>query len=345
MRSPTIALRLLLIGVALPIVFVAIDEAALRYGAAYRWQPAVGVEISSWFVAQTALLSYLTGRLLPHWGWRLLLLGWCLVLVNLLLATGALDDQWNQRLLALAFLSAEFGALAAWLLLGDEPLAGRIGLALLAGIPVKYLASVLHFDLARLQWGDVWAIIVAVQMTGTVALVAVLRAAGYRIQKQSQTVATAVGGPLQFSIRHLLIATTVVAVIVPIVQGLQKTASPWMGGSQWLQAAVDGLVLALISLTALWMALGRGRWLLKVGVFALLAILAGAGLYWLEEAALYRQRNWPARMAAQPLTDAEWRWVAWTLLTGSFLAAMLLVLQATGYRLVRQRRPLRSFPI
>lgn len=36
MRSPTINLRLLLISVALPIVFVAIDEAALRYGAAYR---------------------------------------------------------------------------------------------------------------------------------------------------------------------------------------------------------------------------------------------------------------------------------------------------------------------
>ncbi|HQU44621.1 MAG TPA: hypothetical protein PK867_17520 [Pirellulales bacterium] len=84
MRSAPATFRLLLVSVVLPAVFVAIDQAALRFGAANRWSPATGVTVGSWFVVQTALLSFLAGSKLPHWGWRLLLLGWSLVLVNLL---------------------------------------------------------------------------------------------------------------------------------------------------------------------------------------------------------------------------------------------------------------------
>ena len=37
------------------------------------------------------------------------------------------------------------------------------------------------------------------------------------------------------------------------------------------------------------------------------------------------------------LTDLGLLWIAWTLLSGSFLAGMLLVLRGSGYRLVRRR--------
>ncbi|HVA49474.1 MAG TPA: hypothetical protein VNH11_24115 [Pirellulales bacterium] len=335
MRSPSATVRLLLVSVVLPAVFVALDQAALRFGAAHRWSPATGVAVGSWFVVQTALLSFLAGLKLPHWGWRLLLLGWSLVLVNLLLATGAMDDRWNQRLLALAFLSAEFGASAAWLILGSASFPSRLCLVALAGVPVMYLTNVLHFDLAHIHWGDAWAIIVAAQIAGASGLVALLRVAGYRIEREIQDPADTSGVPVQFSIRHLLVVTTVVAILVPIVKGSLQSSSRWMDTRQWLHAAADGGVLALISLAALWAALGSGNWLIKIGFFALLAVAAGGGLYWLELTALYRQ---PYSLAPVPLTHAGWRWIAWTLLTGSFLAGMLLVLRPTGFRLVRRRR-------
>lgn len=334
MRSPTISLRLLLVSVALPAVVVALDDFALRFGAAHRWSAVPGVAVSSWFVVQMAVLSYLAGSKLPSWGWRLLLVCWMLVLVNLLLGTSA-AGRWNdQRLLALAFLSAEFGALAVWLILGSGWLGARVALVVLASLPVKMLADALGFHLRALRWGDAWSIIVAVQIAATSALAALLRVAGYRIECEEQTGETR--GPVQFSIRHLLIATTVVAVLVPVVQGLLRSSSPWMGAGQWLHASVDGVVLALVSLAALWTALGTGRWPIKLLVFVLLAVAAGGGLHWLEATARYRYSFSP--YMSQPLTEAGWRWTPWALLTGAFLAGMLLVLRATGFRLARRRR-------
>jgi hypothetical protein len=335
MRAPANIFRLVFVSVALPAVFVALDDAALRYGSAHNWSPATGVTVCSLFVVQTALLSYLAGAQLTNWGWRLLLLGWSLVLVNLLLATGATVDSWDQRLLSLAFLSAEFGTLVAWLTLGSESFLRRLGLVVLAGVPVAYLSDVLDVDSAGLRWGDPWVIIVAVQIGGTSGLVALLRLAGYRIEHACHGATERLNAPIQFSIRHLLIATTIVAVVVPTVQSLMKSTSRWMGGRQWLHASTDGIVLALVSLAALWMALGSGRWALKVLTFALLAILAGGGLYWLEATVLYPQ---PYARVPTPLTYAGWRWIAWTLLTGTFLAGMLLVLRGTDHRLIRRRR-------
>lgn len=335
MSAPAITVRLVLVSVVLPALFVASDQAALRYAGKHGWSPISGVVVCTWFTLQTAVLSHLAGGKLPNWGWRLLLLGWSLVLVNFLLATGAMDDWSDQRLLALAFLSAECGVLGVWLILGTGWLPLRLAFVGLAFLPVKYLADVLHFDLSAIRWWDVWPLILAVQIAATCGLAALLKIVGYSIEQESGEIKEGIGGPVQFSIRHMLIATTVVAVLVPIVQALLRSSLRWMDRAQWLHASADGLVLALISLAAIWATLGSGRWPLKALVFALLALLAGGGLYWLESASLYSVKPYSS---GEPLTHAGWRWFAWTLLTGSFLAGMLLVLRATGYRLVRRRR-------
>jgi hypothetical protein len=184
--------------------------------------------------------------------------------------------------------------------------------------------------------GDPWRIIVLVQAVATCVLAAFLHACGYRVELGEPKTADSDAGPIQFSIRHLLLATTAVAIMVPIVQGVLRQSSQFLSARQWLHSAADGAVLSVVSLAAFWAALGAGRWWNKILAFAMLALAAGASLCWLEKSVLYPV-TWSPTWK-QSLTDAGWWWVAWTSLAGSFLAGMLLVLHATGYRLVRRRR-------
>ncbi|HEX5443482.1 MAG TPA: hypothetical protein VFW87_06625 [Pirellulales bacterium] len=340
-----LSFRLLLASVALPVLVAAIDHRALDYAAAHRWRHLVVAALFSWFVIQVGLLSFTAGRLSPNWGWRLLIVGWSLLLINLTLGRIALLN-WNApRLLALALYSSEVGALASWIMLGAAHVWRRLAIVAMAALPLLYLQECLHLThwasglLRGPYWGggywdDPWTVIVMVQVGGVTAALALLRAAGYRIEPSHGADAEAPGGPVQFSLRHLLIATTVVAVVIPIMQHLLRS-SQWLTGVQWLHAASDGLLLALVSFAALWAALGQARSLIKALLFLALALAAGAALWWLETSIGYKGR-WSFR--PEPLTDAGRWWFAWTLLTGSFLAGSLLVLRATGHRLVRRAR-------
>jgi hypothetical protein len=329
-------LRLLAPAMLLPALVVLSDEAALRLGESRRWSTTATLAVFAWFVFQTALLSYVAGWKLPNWPWRLVLLGWSLVLVNLLLAASSLGAGWTQRMLGLAFLTAQIGSLAIWLLLGGVSWVRRLGLVSLAALPVMFLSSALQFrwKLGEYWMGDAWTVIVSVQLAGALALAALLRLLGYRIELQSEAAPGGSGGPIQFSIRQLMIATTVVAIAVPVVQRMLAASSQTLSGWQWLHSTANGAVLALVSLTALWMALGAGRWQLKLLVFILLASTAGGGLTWLETSIRYTAR-WGAPVS---LTGLGRLWMAWTLLTGSFLAGMLLVFRGSGSRLVQKGR-------
>lgn len=320
----------------LPAVVVLSDDAALRFGDNCRWSTAVSLGAFGWFVCQTAVLSYVAGWKLPNWPWRLLLLGWTLVLVNLLLAASSMNAGWKQRMLGLAFLTGQIGALEIWLVLGGVAWPRRLGLLAAAALPVMFLSSALQFrwKLGEYWMGDAWTVIVVVQLAGGLALAALLRVWGCRVEPYCETASHDPSGPIQFSIRHLLIATTAVAVVVPIVQRMLEASSRTLSGWQWLHSVADGAILAVVSLAAVWMALGTGRWPLKFLVFAVLASTAGAGLNWLEASVLYIS-PWGAPIQ---LTDLGLLWIAWTLVTGSFLAGMLLVLRGSGFRLVKRAR-------
>jgi hypothetical protein len=94
-------------------------------------------------------------------------------------------------------------------------------------------------------------------------------------------------------------------------------------------------VLSGVSLAAIWLALGEGRSMDRLLLYTLVAIAAGSGLCWLDETIVYRSVT---PIVSYKLTNTGWWWVAWTSLAGSFLTGMLLVLRATGYRLIRRRR-------
>lgn len=325
--------RLLVASVALPALVVAIDDRALAYAEARRWPDPLMAILYTWFVVQIGWLSAAAGRWLPHWGWRLLIVGWSLLLINLTLGRIAMSTYHGTHLLAQALFASEVGALTSWLVLGATPWPGRLATIAAAYIPVAFLKDCVHLHLGG-PWNDAWTVIVGVQVGSIAAAVGLLRAAGYRIEIYRGDQTGTAGGPVQFSLRHLLIATTLVAVIIPVMQQLLRS-SQWLSGLQWIHASSDGLLLGLVSLTALWMALGRGRWAIKAILFLVLATAAAGALWWLETSIAYKVR-WSFR--PEPLTDAGRWWFAWTLLTGAFLAGSLFVLRATDYRLVRRQR-------
>lgn len=328
----------------LPALVVLSDEAVLRAASANRWSTASNLYVLAWFVFQTGLLSYVAGWRLPTWPWRLLLLGWTLLLVDLLLpatttyAGGSSHIESLQHMLGRAFLTGQIASLTVWVVLSGVSLMSRLALVLVAALLATHLASSLEFRsyADSLRWGgnEVWTVIVIAQISGVAAMALLLRLRGFRIEPLNAAPTSRSSGPMQFSVRHLIIATTFAAILTFGVQRAVEASSHTLFSGQWVHASVVGALLSLVSLAALWMTLGVGRWPSKVLIFAIPIAAVGASLDWLESNLEYAER-WGSLM---PLTNMGDLWPAWTLLTGSFLAGMLLVLRGSGFRLARKAR-------
>lgn len=337
-------LHLLLPAMVLPVCVVLSDEAAVHLASASGWSQQATLSVLAWFVLQTALLSHVAGAKLPTWRWRLILLGWTLLLVNVLLpatttyAGGLNRIESLQRMLGRAFLSGEISFFVVWLVLGDVPLMRRLALALLGSLPATYLAVALQFpsypNPVRLDGNAAWNVIVLVQISSVGVIAGLLGLRGFRIEPLTKPATSGSVRPMQFSIRHLIIATTFAAILTFGAQRAVEASHHTLVSGQWVHASVVGVLLSLIALAMLWMVLGAGRWHVKIFVSAMLAARVGAAIDWLESNIRYGER-WGQRM---PLTDMRTLWPAWTLLTGSCLAGLLLVLRATGFRLVKEIR-------
>lgn len=259
-----------------------------------------------------------------------LLLAWIVLSVSILIGSGVIF-QWNRNF-ALAFLSGQIGALCTWVVLGSASLRSRIALTVLAAIPAEYLRESVNVGHSTLSANDPWSFIVVVQLGGTAAVLVLLRLSGYWIERESG--GPTAGGAFQFSVRQLLIATTFVGVFFPVVQWLLRSSSPPTTIAQYVHESVDGVALALVLLTSFWATLSSRGFFLKSLALVLMAIAIGISLYWLEESVLYHVGYTPT---TYQLTSLGWRWVAWTLLTGSSFSATLTILRASGYRLVERR--------
>jgi hypothetical protein len=330
MRPHFLSLHFLSASVFMPAAVVAADQFLLTKASDDRWAWQTTVIVLAWFVVQTGLLSYVAGLWLRNWRWRLLVLCWALLLINLMLWHATSQGRPINRVLTLAFLAGQVGALATYTILGTSRLLNRLALFVATAGMAIFLVLGVQMIVGGFQ-GDPWKTIVVVQSCGTCLLATLLRISRYRIEQAPEPTSRDVG-PIQFSIRHLLIATTAVAILIAFVQN----APSFFRGKQEMQATVDGVVLALVTLAAFWSALGMGRGWVKLITFALVAIGAGAGLRWIELSVLHTPTS-AFRVLPHRLTNAGWWWIAWTTLSGSFLGGLLLVLRATGFRLVRRR--------
>ncbi|HWB13841.1 MAG TPA: hypothetical protein VG826_31735 [Pirellulales bacterium] len=344
------AFRIFIAAVVLPATMVCADEFALEAAGGRHWEWQVTLVVFTGFVIQTALLGWTVGRWLPNWHWRLGVLAWGVVLTNLLLFRAAADTTilWNWsftnpvQLLCNAFLSAQFAAAIVWLMIGAAPLGERLltGAVLLS--PPAIMLSTFMAHRMGVSRAEFWFAVMSVQSIATMGLIAWLAALRWRVERLDLDALGEAVQRLQFSIRHLLIATTAAAIVTALGKavathsGAVTQSAAIMRWREWLQIAIDGSLLGASSLVAVWAALGKGGRLLRFTMLLLLSASLAGLLWWSEittEALLApgASSTWWFRQ-----TFAGRWWLGWTLLAGSFLASWLSVLRAAGYRLVRR---------
>lgn len=315
--------RLFIVAVALPVAITLVDRRAFDYADARQWSATSSLWLYGLFVGQTALLSWTAGRFLDGWGWRLLVVGWVLAMVDgqLPIPQSAIWKS-TTPLLVYAFLSAQFGALALWGVLGNWSWPLRLPAVMLASLPLVLLIPNTEYR-AR-----AWLSLLIVQTASLVVLLVALWLARYRLRGPKELAGSG-DGVRYFTISHLLGWTAAAAVLLGVLRVTQPLLSTF-GVGRWLHTGMFGVCCALVALAAIWSTLGQGRWYLRGLVFLVWPPACGLLIWWLvvalEHTASGDYLSWY-------MGGLDALWLAWTSLAAAFLAALLLLFRTTGYRL------------
>jgi hypothetical protein len=311
--------RLLLIVAILPALVAFSAEASLNFAMRESWDVLSGVLAYGVLVGGVALSSMLAGKFIATWPWRLVVFGWALTLVHLELYRASATPFWHYSrsgtiVLAYAFVSAEISAVAIWAMLGTLAWPARIPAASLLGIGVVYF-----YPLAPEYWSLLWIDALIAQFFGLLLVSAALRGAGYELRHVSDPLSEAAGTKSQFTIAHVFVWTTVIALLLGMFRIIGPPLLQIPG--TWLPQIMAGGGFAVAGLAAFCATLGRGHWSLRLAAFVGVGI--GAGL---------------AAQLFEP--SASLHWMLWTILAQCFLAALLLLWNGAGYRLLRTGKPL-----
>ena len=343
-------LRLLLAGMAVPAACAALDHALLTQLMMGTANGSVMVLTLAAFIFQVGLFGVMCGKFIDHPVLRWAIYIWCWVLVDLqCLTAGSLAGPsyyWGnmQRLLPTSLFNAQLGLVTIWAVLGTLRwyfrLPAALVLATLCALPL--LDSHYH--------GSELGGLFFMQTCVLAFICGVLRWQRFRLVQPVKLAAEARGDltRLQFGVRHVLIWTTSLAVVLALARALNVLSPGFVAemlGQRWLVNVTAGGLIAVVLVLALWAGLGEGSWL-RLLALAIVAPQAGtlvAASEW------YNHWNTPQGMWAvnPPLWssaywngwwDTEWWLCAWTCLAGGLLFAALLIYRTLGYRLTRTRR-------
>ena len=155
------------------------------------------------------------------------------------------------------------------------------------------------------------------------------------------------GKPLQFSILNLLVWMTATGAVLTIMRLMDWAIFQNSGFNQnsWQREITLGAIMAMLSVMAMWVALGKGAWWWRLLFGLTLIPIMGVAMS-LISASMDPWNNpgyWSRGSAGQSLglliqTADTWGWIAWVCLSAYFLAASLLIFRASGYRLQRRAR-------
>ena len=334
--------RLLLVAVLVPVVFSAVDHWLLsRLSENPTDRLHIGLTMGA-FVIQIGVLGVLCGRWLddPRWRWGVYLWGWLLIDMQLVSAlvfvSGTSDWTGAGYFLVVSLFAAQVGLTIIWAILGTTRWVLRLPLC---GV----LATVLALPIAG-SYGFAGTTF-PVQVAALLVLCLVLRWKRFRLHSIAtgeERAANASQSALQFGVRHVLIWTTSLAVVLGVLRALDllswKALAPFLHGGVAVLTA--GILVAAVFVVALWAALGAGPAWLRWPTLTVTIVMVGSLLALF---AFFDRNGTIALLARSPATwDAFWRhdgWLlTWVALAGSLLFASLLILRVGGVRLVRAAR-------
>jgi len=347
MSAPFNYRNALLVGIGMP-AFFALADRTLAAAWLADFSTATLVSFFALSVVEIGIAGWAVGRYVSPWPLRWFIWIWTMVLMDLELAVMGSEGGYQAAAtiegLATAVLSAQFSAAFVWGILGSGRFAWRVPALVLLGLWLVLLFLRLAWIATqssrwfRLEWPD----LIAVHALVLSMLCSFLRLRGYALRMPeidiSQKFKSTTGSrSLQFSIRHLMIGTTSLAVFLAIAR-----AGDFLN-FRFLKSTIDSgytflLVAAttssIVMLVGLWAALGRGAPGLRIAILAVLSSAAG----WCLAAYCASLRFSSYFYALDPFVGLKSGWIGWMLLTGGLLAAALLIYRAEGYRLMRSDR-------
>lgn len=339
-------LRVFLVATLLPGAIVLVDHLSLDLSARYHWSTPTLLAVYGLFVAQVALLGFVVGRFIDRWFLRWTVLVWGLLLIDSFLFTMMRTDVGDfdsTACLAYALVSGQFSLLAIWGVLGPLPWPWR-----LPAVIVAVLVGV-HFTVSMDRGYEVWALLLLIQCAAFAGLCVVAWCLGFQIESVTQTTETNDDSPgprgCQFSIRHMLFWATAMVPLMLLIQALDFWFLEFLNTAFLLPLAMAGVLLSVVSLVATWAALGKTHAAIRISVLGLFPPMAGVvlaiamltlGNMTLGNMGRTTSMSWPYYLMNGLVQIRSW-WIAWTVLSAWFLAGLLLMFRAGGYRLVRRR--------
>ena len=287
------------------------------------------------YVVQTACLGAFVGFQSKQSKAWWFFLGWMLVLINVHLnmvrfTTNYMTTDINA--LVFAFFSAQIGLVVFWGVLGSED--WRIKLTL-SSVLLAVATYPLWTAMSRERWyGAFVGYIIASFITCFV-----LRRMRFRLGQNEATTENGADNRGQFTVMHLFIWTTVVALLFGIGRFV-----PWSDVFDELfdfvgrGTASRAVTITVSTAATLWAVMGN-RSLMWMRLIGLVFILAGIGfaLYSIDTSVKWKIGGWSKTNTEQMVT-----WMSWSLLNGMFLAGLLLSFRVAGVQLTRSQRIFQS---
>jgi hypothetical protein len=329
--------RLLALAVFLPAAVAVSNELLFEQ---IKYAPQLRPWLYPWMAASTAVLSWLVGRHLSP-GWlRWLVFGWCLALLDLLTIAACLSGP-IPRHFSYALISAQISMLTLWAILATANWQWQLPRVLPAAAAVILFSGIFgtwHYD----NWK-----LLMVLITVVIVLVCVgLRLCGFRLQARCTSAPTSNEKPLlahQFGMKHMIAWMTAIVPILLVFRGLDFLILKRLGGQGTFPLALLALTVATVNLVAIWSVLGGGRWIIRLAVLLLVPLILGTGMFQYMKylnSVYGARRGWNYRHLFGDIAELQQTLPNWLWLDTALLAALLLFLRASGYRLVRHS----SFP-
>jgi hypothetical protein len=342
--------NLLRFGVALPAGLALANHIVLHLRGPYGFAWELVAPVFAFYVVQVAVIGWAVATYIQPWWLRWVIFGWTMLLVDLqLLVLSADQADESVRCLITAMFAGQFGLVTVWGILGQERWLWRLPSLLVIGIIyLNFYGSLTEPRLYsnRFEWSSLLylqGIILSLLCVG-------LRVKGFSLAVVDDTTRPdlAAAQPWvgreskrQFSIRDVLIVTTGLSALL----GLAKAGNMLNLGflvdlyrSGFLFVLTVAVASAMISIAALWAALGQGNVALRVAVALILPALIGGAVAaycrYLESAAT---SGWSYWQFYRWIETGPW-WIGWMFLIGALLAASLVIYRTLGYRLVRTVR-------